>query len=83
LLVSNHLKGLAVDLTLANYDGTYLDMGTDFDDFSERAHVDSALITPDQQANRKILQTAMEAHGYKPWPYEWWHFDYPATLETE
>ena len=73
---SVHPQGNAVDVTLAASDGKYLDMGTDFDDFSERAHPDSAEITEQQRANRHILSNAMQKAGFKQWPYEWWHFDY-------
>ena len=75
-LDSNHLKGTAIDVTLATAKGALLDMGTDFDDFTSLAHIDSPSITSQQQENRKILQTIMEAHGFVVWPYEWWHFDY-------
>src|SRR5581483_1504255 len=42
---SNHTKGLAIDLTLADSQGQYLDMGTDFDDFTTKAHVDAVDLT--------------------------------------
>lgn len=77
--VSNHVDGLAVDLTLADQAGSLLDMGTDFDEFSEAAHIDSIHITDEQRNNRKILQTALTRHGFTVWPYEWWHFDYPTA----
>lgn len=73
---SNHPKGLAVDITLADSSGRYLDMGTDFDDFSPKAHVDSPDITPAQQQNRAILVEVMQQNGFVVWPYEWWHFDF-------
>ena len=31
-------------------------------------------ITPEQFAHRMILRRAMLAHGFKPFPTEWWHF---------
>ena len=31
-------------------------------------------ITPEQFAHRMILRRAMMAHGFKPFPTEWWHF---------
>jgi D-alanyl-D-alanine dipeptidase len=76
---SNHPKGLAVDMTLADKDGKYLDMGTDFDDFSPRAHVDTTDITPIQQQNRQMLIEVMQEHGFTVWPYEWWHFDFTGS----
>ena len=36
-------------------------------------------LTVMQRANRMLLQTVMEKHGFKPYPKEWWHF----TLKQE
>lgn len=74
--VSNHCRGISADLTLANEAGKYLDMGTDYDNFSERAHQDTALITSEQAANRQILKQAMVYAGFTPLSSEWWHFDF-------
>jgi len=73
---SKHVQDLAVDVTLASLKGDYLDMGTDFDDFSERAHRDAADLSVVQRANRELLEKGMEAAGFVGWPYEWWHYDY-------
>lgn len=73
---SNHCLGRAIDLTLMTSDGRYLDMGTDFDKFTPKAHANSQQIDSLQQANRQILKSAMKATGFKQWPYEWWHFDF-------
>lgn len=78
LEVSNHSKGLAVDVTLIDEVGNYVDMGTDYDDFSERAHVGAKQITRRQARNRAILSGSLVAAGFKEWPYEWWHFDFLA-----
>ena len=75
-LDSNHLSGRAVDITLANAAGEYLDMGTDFDDFTDLAHIDAIGLTKTQLNNRQLLKMCMEAAGFTAWPYEWWHFDY-------
>jgi D-alanyl-D-alanine dipeptidase len=73
---SNHCLGKAVDITLAKIDGTHLDMGTDHDDFTHRAHVKTTDLNPEQVHNRDILAAVMQRHGFTQWPYEWWHFDY-------
>lgn len=73
---SNHCLGLATDITIADKAGNYLDMGTDFDEFSPAAHSDYNDLTTEQTTNRQILESAMTAAGFKQWPYEWWHFDY-------
>ena len=74
---SKHNRGCAVDLTV--YDlrsGQPLDMPSSYDEMSERAHSDYAGGTPQQNANRALLRSAMEAEGFRVNPYEWWHFDY-------
>lgn len=74
--VSNHCRGITVDVTLVGADGKYLDMGTDYDDFSEKAHIDASGITLEQQANRRLLQEVMEMQGFVQHSFEWWHYDY-------
>jgi len=73
---SNHPKGLAVDMTLADRAGQQLDMGTDFDDFSSKAHVDTDLINSEQKSNRQLMADVMTGVGFRQLPTEWWHFDY-------
>ncbi len=74
---SRHNRGCAVDLTLYNLvSGKQLDMPTEFDDFSTRAHRDYAGGTAEQTANRAILEGLMVAEGFLPMTNEWWHFDY-------
>jgi len=72
---SKHCLGLAVDATLADVDGRYLNMGTDFDEFTERAHIDAHDLTTAQRANRDMLHAVMQQVGFRPWQYEWWHFE--------
>jgi beta-N-acetylhexosaminidase/D-alanyl-D-alanine dipeptidase len=73
---SRHNRGAAVDLTLVDAAGRELDMGTAFDDFSERAHRDARDVTAAARANRATLEAAMAAEGFVGMPTEWWHFDY-------
>lgn len=73
---SLHTKGLAVDITLADKKGNCLEMGTDFDDFTEKAHSITTNISADAKINRKMLAKIMTDAGFKQWFYEWWHFDY-------
>ncbi len=69
--VSNHCRGITVDVTLAD-----LDMGTEYDDFTEKARPDSDLIDDQQRRNRQLLSNALEQHGFTQHSHEWWHFDY-------
>jgi D-alanyl-D-alanine dipeptidase len=72
---SRHNRGAAVDVTLVDKEGRELDMGTGFDDFSPRAHLDAPGLSDAVQKNRAVLREVMERHGFKPLRTEWWHFD--------
>ena len=79
---SIHSFGMAVDVTLIDAGNRELDMGTPFDDLTERSHpaLESELlqrgeITVAQIANRQILRDAMTANGWQGISTEWWHFD--------
>lgn len=71
-----HTRGTAVDVTLVDRRGRELPMPTDFDDFSEAAHVDAAGISPERAANARRLRQAMQRRGFQAFPTEWWHFDW-------
>lgn len=73
---SRHNRGAAVDLTLIDSTGKELDMGTGFDNFTEKAHYNYSGLTEEQKKNRKILRDAMIKFGFEPLETEWWHFDY-------
>lgn len=73
--VSQHNRGIAVDLTLVDLArGEPLDMGTAFDVLDARAHTRNA-----QGAvleNRLKLVQAMAAEGWENYSKEWWHYTY-------
>jgi zinc D-Ala-D-Ala dipeptidase len=74
---SKHNRGCAVDLTL--YDlktGALVEMPTEFDDFSEKAHRNYAGATLTAIANRERLQRYLETQGFVGLSNEWWHFDF-------
>jgi zinc D-Ala-D-Ala dipeptidase len=74
---SRHNRGCAVDLTL--YDlktGALVEMPSEFDDFSKRAHRDYMETTPRAIENRARLERLMTAQGFIGMSNEWWHFDF-------
>jgi zinc D-Ala-D-Ala dipeptidase len=74
---SKHNRGCAVDLTLHELKtGALVEMPTEFDDFSERAHRDYAGASPTAIANRTRLERFLEAQGFVGLSNEWWHFDF-------
>jgi D-alanyl-D-alanine dipeptidase len=72
---SRHNRGMAVDCTLLDASGQEIDMGTPYDDFSERAWATSTDLTVTVHANRMLLQSIMSEAGFDVLPTEWWHFD--------
>ena len=79
---SIHSFGMAVDVTLVDSGGDEIDMGTPFDDLSERSHpaLEQALLANGeldraQVDNRTLLRKAMEHAGWRGISREWWHFD--------
>lgn len=79
----SHESGRSVDVTVADgHYGWLLDMGTDFDDFTERslAYATDG-VSAEQQANRARLREAMSAGGLTVYSGEWWHFDGPGAKD--
>lgn len=79
---SIHSFGMAVDITLVDASGRELDMGTQFDDLSERSHpaLEEALLargelTAAHVENRRLLREVMREAGWQGINSEWWHFD--------
>ncbi|WP_402719782.1 M15 family metallopeptidase [Janthinobacterium rivuli] len=79
---SIHSFGMALDITIVDPDGQELDMGTGFDDLSERSHpalelvmLERGEITQEQVDHRRLLRDAMFQAGFFGINSEWWHFD--------
>ena len=79
---SIHSYGMAVDVTILDAAARELDMGSGFDDMSERSHpaLETELLargelTAQQVANRQLLRDAMFQAGFAGINSEWWHFD--------
>ena len=72
---SNHNRGVAVDLTLADADGHEVEMPTPFDTFSPAAHHSSQTASTLARRHREILLRAMEEAGFQRNAMEWWHYD--------
>ncbi len=73
---SRHNRGAAVDITLIDASGNELDMGTPYDDFTERASFASKDVSEKAYSNRKLLRETMIQFGFLPIESEWWHFDF-------
>ncbi len=78
-----HNTGGAVDLTLVDKNGNEIEMGTDYDDFTEKARTNYYATTGANHElaqtfhrNRLLLKNILEATGLSNDPLEWWHFSY-------
>ncbi len=76
---SQHAKGIAVDMTLADQDGHTIQMPTNFDDFSKKAHINDQSGSAAAIDNRDFLIDGMIKNGFTVNSMEWWHF-YVAEL---
>jgi D-alanyl-D-alanine dipeptidase len=79
---SIHSFGMAIDITLVDAAGRELDMGTPFDDLSEKSHpvleaqwLARGELTVAQVAHRQLLRDVMSEAGWLGITREWWHFD--------
>jgi D-alanyl-D-alanine dipeptidase len=77
-----HLSGGAVDVTIEGPNG-WLEMGTEFDDFSELAATRFyEEMTSDSERerlirdNRRLLYHLMTDAGFVNYPKEWWHYEF-------
>jgi D-alanyl-D-alanine dipeptidase len=73
---SRHNRGAAVDVTLIDSSGHEVEMPSQYDDFSEKAHRNYNLASKRALTNRVLLEKAMEREGFVGFETEWWHFDY-------
>ena len=75
---SRHNGGVAIDIGLRSA-SQYLNLGTEWDDFSEESHTFHA--QGEALQNRLLLQGIMRAHGWVGYEKEWWHFELPNASE--
>lgn len=74
-----HSTGGAVDITILDSNGNKLNMGTEFDDFSEKSYTtwyeqnDSDELI---RNNRRLLHNVLCECGFTNYPAEWWHYDF-------
>jgi zinc D-Ala-D-Ala dipeptidase len=74
---SRHNRGCAVDLSL--YDlktGTEVVMPSEYDEMTERSHINYTGGSEGQRRIRDLLRSAMESEGFAVYEPEWWHYDY-------
>jgi D-alanyl-D-alanine dipeptidase len=74
---SRHNRGCAVDLTMYELQtGKQVRMPSEYDEMTERSHINYQCATPEARRLRDMLRAAMEAEGFAVYAPEWWHYDY-------
>ena len=74
-----HTTGGAVDLTILDEKGRFLNMGSGFDEISERSNTvffEEQTGEEGIRENRRLLYYVMGKAGFTNLPSEWWHYDY-------
>lgn len=78
--VAPHTTGGAIDLTLVDERGAWLDMGTEFNASPHSArgatYTFASNISSEAKANRALLVGAMNSAGFANYPTEWWHWSF-------
>ena len=77
---SMHNRGMAIDVTIVDQFGKELNMGTRFDYFGKKAHIDFIFEDSQINNNRTLLKTTMEKYGLKGIRTEWWHYSLRTPL---
>jgi zinc D-Ala-D-Ala dipeptidase len=82
---SGHNRGTTLDITLVNLETKQeLNMGTGFDNFTDSAaHSFTPYLAEDVRKNRMLLRSTMEAHGFKAFESEWWHYSFAGTKKYD
>lgn len=77
-----HNYGCAVDVTIL-HNGTPLDMGAEFDEFSTLSHINNeqynlkrGKLSREAYDNRQLLRKIMRKAGFHTYRCEWWHFQH-------
>ena len=74
---SRHNRGCAVDLSLLDLKtGAEVKMPSEYDEMTERAHINYGCATPEAKRLRELLRSEMAAEGFAVYEPEWWHYDY-------
>ncbi len=80
---SIHNRGGAVDMTLVDFNGKELDMGTTFDFFGIEASHNYQNLSQEVKSNRQLLKTIMLENGFNSFDSEWWHYNLKSALNDK
>ena len=74
---SRHNRGCAVDLSLFELKtGETVKMPSEYDEMTERSHINYACSNDKAEFYRELLRSAMTSEGFEVYEPEWWHYDF-------
>lgn len=72
---ATHVAGSAVDVTVTDLNtGLILDFGAPFLALSEVTPMTSPFVSAPARRNRALVRGIFAEHGFRAYPYEFWHF---------
>lgn len=77
---SAHARGVAIDVGLADAQGTALDMGSAWDQFDRRSHLRG--VEGPALDRRLRLRDELVRVGFEPYAREWWHFTHAGARRS-
>ena len=78
---SIHNRGGAVDISLIDFKGKELNMGTAFDYFGIEASHNYYNVSKEVKKNRAMLKKIMLKNGFNAFETEWWHYNLQSALQ--
>ncbi len=74
--VGTHCGASAIDVSVVSLrDGTEIDRGAPYLEISEKAPMGSPFVPAAAQANRREITALMARHGFRAYPFEFWHYN--------
>ena len=74
--VGTHCGASAVDVSVVSLEsGAEIDRGAPYLEISENTPMGSPFVSAQGQANRREITTLMARHGFRTYPYEFWHYN--------
>ena len=72
---ATHIAAAAVDITPIDLEsGTEIDRGGPFLELSEKTPMASPFVSPIARRNRALVKGVFADHGFRAYPFEFWHF---------
>ena len=73
--IGTHMSASAMDISLLRRDdGAPIERGGPYITMSEVTPMASPFISPDERRDRGAITALMAAHGFRAYPYEFWHY---------